>query len=87
MLSSVERSGWPSTGDPAQVLQLPDDVPIVAWRVDPTRHIDELWLGERNVGCQLPRLVIRTKRAAGRPRDIEALAELEALRDERDAAV
>ena len=29
--------------------------------------------------------LIRTNRAAGRPRDIEAAAELEALRDERDA--
>jgi len=28
--------------------------------------------------------LIRTKRAAGRPRDLEAIAELEALRDERD---
>jgi hypothetical protein len=28
--------------------------------------------------------LIRTKRAAGRPRDFEALAELEALRDQRD---
>ena len=30
--------------------------------------------------------LIRTKRAAGRPRDLEAIAELEALRDERDAS-
>ena len=28
--------------------------------------------------------LIRTKRAAGRPRDLEAIAELEALREERD---
>jgi hypothetical protein len=28
--------------------------------------------------------LIRVKRAAGRPRDLEAVAELEALREERD---
>jgi hypothetical protein len=28
--------------------------------------------------------LMRTKRAAGRPRDLEAIAELEALREERD---
>jgi hypothetical protein len=32
------------------------------------------------------RWLIRVKRAAGRPRDLEAVAELEALRDERDRA-
>lgn len=33
--------------------------------------------------CRLPTL-IRVKRAAGRPRDLEAIAELEALLEERD---
>jgi hypothetical protein len=38
------------------------------------------------VNCvDLPTLV-RIKRAAGRPKDLEAVAELEALREERDAA-
>ncbi|HZD05310.1 MAG TPA: hypothetical protein VE173_10340 [Longimicrobiales bacterium] len=31
--------------------------------------------------------LIRTKRAAGRPRDLEVIAELEALREERDRAL
>ncbi len=48
-------------------------------------HSDELQLF--GVACRrvdLPTL-IRLKRAAGRPKDLEALGELEALLDERDA--
>jgi hypothetical protein len=35
--------------------------------------------------CATLEALIRMKRAAGRPKDLEAIAELEALRDERDA--
>jgi hypothetical protein len=39
---------------------------------------------DRNVQCLDLDWLIRVKRAAGRPRDLEAVAELEALREERD---
>jgi predicted nucleotidyltransferase len=45
------------------------------------------WLDVLGVRCRcidLPTL-IRTKRAAGRPKDLEAIAELEALLEEREA--
>ena len=41
----------------------------------------ELLVFERTVRCLALDQLIETKRAAGRPRDLEAIAELEALRD------
>lgn len=47
-------------------------------------HVVSLRLGSLDLPClDLPTL-IRVKRAAGRPKDFEAIAELEALLEERD---
>jgi hypothetical protein len=47
-------------------------------------HTTRLRLFDLDVLCLDLEWLIRVKRAAGRPRDLEALAELEALREERD---
>lgn len=47
-------------------------------------HTIELDLFGRKVLCLDLEKLIQVKRAAGRPRDLEAIAELEALRDEFD---
>ena len=47
-------------------------------------HASHVQLFGRDVRCLDLDWLIRVKRAAGRPRDLEAVAELEALRDERD---
>jgi hypothetical protein len=47
-------------------------------------HASHVRLFDRDVQCLDLDWLIRVKRAAGRPRDLEAVAELEALRDERD---
>jgi hypothetical protein len=49
-------------------------------------HAPTIRLFDRNVRCLDLDWLIRVKRAAGRPRDLEAVAELEALRDERGRA-
>ena len=41
-------------------------------------------LFDRTHRCLKLEWLIRTKRAAGRPRDLEAIAELEALAEERE---
>ena len=46
-------------------------------------HTIAVTLFRRQVRCLNLEWLIRTKRAAGRPRDFEAIAELEALREER----
>jgi predicted nucleotidyltransferase len=46
-------------------------------------HTVHVHLFGQDVTCLDIEAVIRTKRAAGRPRDFEAIAELEALREER----
>lgn len=46
-------------------------------------HTEIATLFGKDVKCLDLEWLIRTKRAAGRPRDIEAIAELEALREER----
>jgi hypothetical protein len=46
-------------------------------------HAPVVRLFDRDVRCLDLDWLIRVKRAAGRPRDLEAVAELEALRDER----
>lgn len=46
------------------------------------RHTVTATLFGNDIRCLNLDWLIRTKRAAGRPRDIEAIAELEALRDE-----
>ena len=48
-------------------------------------HTIEVDLFGADVKCLDLEWLIRTKRAAGRPRDLEAIAELEALREERQA--
>jgi hypothetical protein len=47
-------------------------------------HASHVCLFDRDVRCLDLDWLIRVKRAAGRPRDLEAIAELEALREERD---
>ncbi len=47
-------------------------------------HASNVRLFDRDVRCLDLDWLIRVKRAAGRPRDLEAVAELEALREERD---
>ena len=47
-------------------------------------HASTVRVFDRNVQCLDLEWLIRVKRAAGRPRDLEAVAELEALREERD---
>jgi hypothetical protein len=47
-------------------------------------HASHVQLFGRDVRCLDLDWLIRVKRAAGRPRDLEAVAELEALREERD---
>lgn len=47
-------------------------------------HASNVRLFDRDVPCLDLDWLIRVKRAAGRPRDLEAVAELEALREERD---
>jgi hypothetical protein len=47
-------------------------------------HASTVRVFDRNVQCLDLDWLIRVKRAAGRPRDLEAVAELEALREERD---
>jgi predicted nucleotidyltransferase len=47
-------------------------------------HASRVRLFDRDVRCLDLDWLIRVKRAAGRPRDLEAIAELEALREERD---
>ncbi len=47
-------------------------------------HTVELALFGHACRCLDLEWLLRTKRAAGRPRDLEAIAELEALREERD---
>jgi len=47
-------------------------------------HASHVQLFGRAVRCLDLDWLIRVKRAAGRPRDLEAVAELEALREERD---
>jgi hypothetical protein len=47
-------------------------------------HASKVRLFDREVRCLDLEWLIRVKRAAGRPRDLEAIAELEALREERD---
>ena len=44
---------------------------------------EEVPLFGRSCRCATLEALIRMKRAAGRPKDFEALAELEALREER----
>jgi hypothetical protein len=44
-------------------------------------HTIELWLFNRPILCLDLDKLIETKRAAGRPKDLEAIAELEALRE------
>ena len=46
-------------------------------------HATAVRLFERDVLCLGLDALIRVKRAAGRPKDLEAVAELETLRDER----
>lgn len=46
-------------------------------------HSIELRLFDRSVRCLDLETLIETKRAAGRPKDLEAIAELEALREAR----
>ena len=46
-------------------------------------HTEKVGLFGRDVLCLNLEWLIRTKRAAGRPRDLEAVAELEALSEER----
>jgi predicted nucleotidyltransferase len=46
-------------------------------------HATAVRLFDREVQCLDLETLIRIKRAAGRPKDLEAVAELEALRDER----
>jgi predicted nucleotidyltransferase len=48
-------------------------------------HSDELTIYGLKCHCLKLEKLIEVKRAAGRPRDFEAIAELEALREERDA--
>ena len=47
---------------------------------------EQFTVGDHEVLCLSLEQLIHTKRAAGRPRDFNAIAELEALREERDAA-
>ena len=47
-------------------------------------HTLELFLFNRPILCLDLDKLIETKRAAGRPKDLEAIAELEALREARD---
>jgi len=47
-------------------------------------HTVEVEVFGRTIRCLELDALIRTKRAAGRPKDLEAIAELEALREERD---
>jgi len=47
-------------------------------------HTVELEMFGHRCKCLDLEWLIRTKRAAGRPRDLEAIAELDALREERD---
>ncbi|HCE08979.1 MAG TPA: hypothetical protein DEQ40_10325 [Oxalobacteraceae bacterium] len=49
---------------------------------DVIRHTTQVTMFGRSYACLDLEWLIRTKRAAGRPRDLEAIAELEALRDE-----
>jgi len=44
------------------------------------------WAVGTSCRCVTLQTLIRLKRAAGRPKDLEAIAELEALRAEREAA-
>ena len=53
--------------------------------VDLLPHTIEIDLFGRECRCLDLQTLIRTKRAAGRPRDLQMLAELEALLEERDA--
>ena len=46
-------------------------------------HSEPVRIFDRDVLCLDLRTLIHTKRAAGRPRDLEAIAELEAIADER----
>jgi hypothetical protein len=48
-------------------------------------HTIEIELFDQRCSCLDLESLIRTKRAAGRPRDLQMLAELEALLEERDA--
>jgi hypothetical protein len=50
---------------------------------DLREHATAVRLFDRDVLCLDLDALIRIKRAAGRPKDLEAVAELEALRDER----
>jgi len=52
--------------------------------LDLLRHTIEIGLFGRECRCLDLQSLIRTKRAAGRPRDLQMLAELEALLEERD---
>lgn len=47
-------------------------------------HSSTVRLFDRDVLCLSLEWLIRVKRAAGRPKDLEAVAELEALRDEQN---
>lgn len=49
-------------------------------------HSEEMLVFGQRCACLKLDKLIEVKRAAGRPKDYEAIAELEALREERDAA-
>lgn len=47
------------------------------------QHSEPVRIFDRDVRCLTLDWLIKIKRAAGRPRDFEAVAELEAIREER----
>jgi hypothetical protein len=69
----------------AGALDLLGEIPGGGRYEDLLPHTIVVELFGHDVRCLDLDCLIRTKRAAGRPRDLEAIAELEALREERGA--
>jgi hypothetical protein len=67
----------------AGALDLLGEIPGGGRYEDLAAHTVWVELFGHDVRCLDLETLIRTKRAAGRPRDLEAIAELEALREER----